>query len=258
MALNGKFVKIERVIEKARRDLPGNYDLSISNAIEMVGEAISAIGLYSAYVNKVTDGNKELHHLDPIVLENYRAKIPCDLYKLNSIRFITSYNEETRTVESSLPMISSSDVFSMNVGKPIYAENDLRYKVNNGYVYLTGIASGLLMFSYEAFATDERGFPLVPDDDRYTKAIVAYIQERIGFKLMMQDKLSERKYAYLEQNWLFYVNSAYTGGMLQTIDDVEAFRNSFVRMVSDSAAHYNSYSQESFRQEYRQQNKYSY
>lgn len=250
MALNGNFVKIERVMEKVRRDLPGSYTLGIEMAVEWIGEAIPLIGVYSAYVNKTTDGNIEREHEAPVVLENHRAKLPCDIYKLNSIRFITEYDETLQEIKSSVPMITTSDVFHMSLTNYEYAELDLRYKVNNGYVYVEGVSKGLLEFSYEAFATDDRGFPMVPDDERYVRALSAYLQERIGFRLMMQDKLSERKYDRLEQNWLFYVNSAYTGALLQTIDDAEAFRNSYTRMVENSSAHANGYAGESFRQEY--------
>lgn len=250
MAINGKFVKIERVMEKVRRDLPGNYELSLFDAIEMIGEAIPMIGTYAAYVNKVTDGNRELLHPEPVVLENYRAKIPCDLYKFNSVRFISGTDATTGAITQSVPMISSSDVNHMNINRVQYSENDLRYKINNGYIYVSGVASGSLLISYEAFATDERGFPLIPDDERYVKALGAYLQERIGFRLMMQDKLTERKYSYLEQNWMFAVNSAYTGALLQTIDDAEEFRNSYTRMITDSSAHSTGYRLESNRQEF--------
>jgi hypothetical protein len=251
MAINGKFVKIERVMEKVRRDFPGSYALSISDAIEWVGEAIPLIGAYSAYVNKVTDGNKEIGHLPPVVLENYKAKLPCDLYKLDSIRFITSYDETTSTVNASAPMISTSDVYHMNIGDAAnYLEYDLRYKINNGHIYVSGVSKGLLMVAYEAFIVDERGFPMIPDDEMYLKALSAYLQERLGFILMMQDKLSERKYALLEQRWLYYVNSAYTSAMLQTIDDAEAFKNAFSRMVGDEAAHSSGYRLESYKQDY--------
>jgi len=236
MGYNQKFIKLERVVEKVKRDFPGGYELDPSDVIEWIGEAISAIGAYSAYETKETDGNTSRGHLPPIAVSNYRAKLPCDLYKLNAIDIITSYNEKKKLVISQTAAASSSEIFLPNAGRTATENIRSEYKVRNGYIYFSNLEKGMLNISYEAFITDDRGWPMIPDDDRYVKALAAFIIERVGYRLMLMDSLTERKYDRLLADWLFYVNQAYAGSLLQNIDEAEAFKNSFVRFVTDSSA----------------------
>lgn len=248
MGYNQKFVKIERVIEKVRRDLPGGYELSMTDVIEWVGEAISMIGAYSAFVTKETDGDKSKGNPQPVIVSNYRATLPCDLYKLNAINIINDYDEDNSMVLNQEAASASSAIFYNKSIEPLeYSSNS--YTVRNGYIYMDNMDEGLLSLSYEAFAVDDRGFPLIPDDDRYVAGLASYVMERVAFKMMMMDYITERKYDRIQQQWMFDVNKAYTGSLLMNIDDAESFRNSFTRMVADSSARASSYSLENKRQE---------
>lgn len=254
MGYNQKFVKVERVIEKVKRDFPGSYKLEMDDVIEWIGEAISLVGAYSAYQTKETDGNKSRGHIPPVVVSNYRAALPCDLYKLNVIDVITEYDESNYKVVSQQASTASSELFLPNSSREVLSPNTSSYRVRNGYIYFDDMETGLLNISYESFITDERGYPMVPDDDRYVKALASYITERLGFRMMLTQTLSERMYDRLLQTWMFNVNQAYTGSLLMGIDDAESFRNSWTRMVGDSSARSTDYAFENKRQEFNTHN----
>jgi uncharacterized protein (TIGR02145 family) len=91
--------------------------------------------------------------------------------------------------------------------------------------------------SYYAYPTGDDGLPLIPDDVMYIRAIEAFITERIARKLWLQDKLTDGKYKALEQDWLFYVNSARTKDSLMTVDQAESFKNQIVRIATKFNSH---------------------
>jgi hypothetical protein len=233
--LNGQFVKIERALEKVYRDFDDVYKVNFAEAVEWIGEAISEIGAYDVLTDKVTDGNKEFNNPAPVEIKNYRAKLPCDLYHLVEIRYTDNYNETNGEFTGSCPMVNATNNMYKSVENRLYkGGKSLGYNVDNGYVYTEDIEDGHLIIAYKSFVLDERGFPMIPDDDRYIRAITAYIEERIALRLWMSDIISEKKYAHYEREWLFYVNSAYTKAKLLSYDKAEAFRNSFLRLINET------------------------
>ena len=85
MALNSKYRKIDEVIEQVHRDF-GFTEINKSDCAEWIGEVIELIGELPQFIDKQTDGNVDLCHLDPIEVINGRAELPCDLHKLISIK----------------------------------------------------------------------------------------------------------------------------------------------------------------------------
>jgi hypothetical protein len=112
----------------------------------------------------------------------------------------------------------------------------LGYRLNNNYIF-TNFEEGSVEISYTAFVTDDDGYPMVPDDERYIRALVAYCEYSIARKMFLQDKLTERKYAMLEQDWLFYVRSASSYAHIPNVDGAESLKNQMSRLIGFAHHH---------------------
>jgi hypothetical protein len=53
---------------------------------------------------------------------------------------------------------------------------DLTYKIQGNFIY-TSFEEGEIEVSYQAIATDEQGFPLIPDNSSFTRALELYIKK---------------------------------------------------------------------------------
>lgn len=79
---------------------------------------------------------------------------------------------------------------------------------------------GFAKLSYKAIATDERGYPLIPDLASYQEAIYWYVMMKLNFPKFLQGKLGGRAkfntniYYYIQQQWNFYRNQAYAESMM--------------------------------------------
>lgn len=108
----------------------------------------------------------------------------------------------------------------------------------NGSVILTNLCSdGMLTINYDSFPVNESGDPLIPDEVVYIEAMLAYIGYRIGYELWMSDRLSGPKYQYLEQEWLFYVNSAKTKMLMPGLDQYQSLANQLNRINQSPLQH---------------------
>jgi len=70
---------------------------------------------------------------------------------------------------------------------------------------------GFVKLSYKAVATDERGYPLIPDTVSYQEAIYWYVMMKLNFPKFLNGKLGGARvrgnsgvYQYIQSQWNFY------------------------------------------------------
>ena len=216
MSLTGKYVDVAYVIERVYRDYGFDLEIKFDEVIEWVWDVISLIGAPQPLVDKVTDGS---NGPAPITIENYRGDLPSDLHSV----FLA------RDYESKLPMVCKSSSFLRDMDQMFQRESQYSYTLNNNYIF-TSFEEGQVELHYKAFPTNALGMPMVPDNIKFIMAVQAYIAERIGFRLWMQDHLAQGKYTKLEQERLFYIGAAGTAAHTPSIDEMESIKNRFLRL----------------------------
>jgi hypothetical protein len=230
MALTGKTVRVERIIEKVHRDYKFNVTVDWIDLIEWIGEALGLVGAPRIMSEKVTDGNVDLYHPDPIVIENYRGRLPYDVYEIN-----TCVKGDTKQA-----MRRSTDMMHMSyvcrTSKDFICSSQYTYKCNDNYIF-TSFESGTVIMSYQAFPVDERGLPTIPDNQRIIEYCTKFVANKIAFQMYLKDMLSEQKYSRIEQDYLFYAGSADTAARTPSPDDMENWKNMFIRLIPDISAH---------------------
>ena len=257
MALTGQYVSIGRVMEGIFRDYGWTHEVDWVDALEWTGEVMDLIAVPQQYLDKVTDGNVDLNHPCAIGISKYRGLLPCDML----------YPVQVRDAATKVPLRYSSDSFHTglekmeeNVPTPpltvtsfgsitftspfIVADSklkdtctsDLTYTINGCYIF-TNFEEGSLELVYKAFPMDADGQPLIPDNVKYIQAVKAYIAEKIAQKLFIQGKLDGQKFNYLQRERDWYLGAATTAGLMPTVDQMETWKNQFVRLIPQMNAH---------------------
>lgn len=228
MSLTGNHVDVSYIIERVYRDYGFDLEIKYDEVIEWIWDIISLIGAPQAFVDKVTDGSENMP--DPIIIDNYRGDLPSDLHSVIM----------ARDYDTKMPMICKSSSFLRDTEQHYVREAQYTYTLNNNYMF-PSFKEGEVELHYKAFPTNALGMPLIPDNIKYVMAVQAYIAERIGFRLYMQDKLSERKYSKLEQERLFYTGAAGTAAQIPSIDEMEGIKNRFLRLKTQTDLHDTSF-----------------
>tara|TARA_R100000353_G_C6501210_1_gene194237 strand:- start:166 stop:1065 length:900 start_codon:yes stop_codon:yes gene_type:complete len=81
MALNGKYISLNAIMEQVYADNGYQFELPWIDCMQWAEEALNLIGHPRQYVRKVT-GHKENPNLD---IKDYRAELPCDFYSLEQV-----------------------------------------------------------------------------------------------------------------------------------------------------------------------------
>lgn len=254
MALNGKYIGISRIIDGVYRDFGWSDEINWVDCIEWAGECLDLIAAPTQYINRITDGNEAINHPCPLVVKNYRAAMPCDLL----------YIIQVKDSQTGVPLRHSGDTFHNNIPKmeagaatavgtsdigtftsPFIAAQarlndgcatDLTYTTNDCYIF-TNFEEGELIVSYTAFPTDAEGMPLIPDDQAYVQAVKHYIAEKIAQKKFIQGKMGQGVFVHLQKERDWYVGKANSRAHMPTIDQMETWKNEFVRLIPNLNTH---------------------
>ena len=243
MSLNTKFTHIEEILERVRREF-GFEDVFSDDVREWIWDVIGIIGSPSMLIEKTEE----------IEIENHRGQLPVDVFSLTN--HIVRDSESKRILRKSANLFFEDDTIKsqkprvfvdgeayevdedgellegtkyISIIAPETYEEGYFYNIKEDFIF-TNKKGAVVELVYTAFPMDDRLYPLIPDDPKVIRAVVWYIGERLAFKHMLKDKLSERKYDRIKQDYLFNVAAARTKSDTLDTPDVHSFKHRVLQM----------------------------
>lgn len=208
---------IKVIFDKIMRH-PLLQDLSIETIVDYSIDFMRIVGVPSMFEEKVKKAE----------VINYRASLPCDYYQMIQIRALDpNYN-----ILGAFRY--SSDSFHMSNTKPEYA--DYSYKVQGNIIYLS-VPNGLIEIAYQAIPIDSDGYPLIPDNSSFTRALEAYIKKQHFTILFDLGKIGNGPLAQIQQDYAWAVGDCQSEFNRLTIDKAESFYNSWRTLIIRSSEH---------------------
>ena len=117
-------------------------------------------------------------------------------------------------------------------------EAQYEYKINNGYIY-TNFQEGYIELAYTGFVTDEHGFPMIPDDQKFIDAIRWSLIEHIDYKKWRVGEITDKVYNHSEQERAWYIGAARNKASIPSIGEMEKLKNMFLRSITKTDAYSN-------------------
>jgi len=210
--LNGRTVSIDTIIEILYRDY-GFPEVNRAEVAEWIWTSMSIIGNPYPYEDKVIE----------LEISDFRSDLPLDLYTISFVRekisgvalremtdlmnkFGDAAYEGVTEIDADVDP-ATNETYNTIVGSDTSSEF-YTFKVQGNFIYF-GMETGTVEMQYKAIPIDiVTGMPTVPDDPTYMRGIVSFIAERIAFRLMLKDLLSERKYEIIQKDYLFNIGAA--------------------------------------------------
>ena len=85
--------------------------------------------------------------------------------------------------------------------------------------------------SYKAIPVDSDGFPLVPDNSNFIRALAAYIKKEYFTILFDMSRISQQVLYQAQQDYAFAVGACETDMLKLDLSKAESFSNSFRQLV---------------------------
>ena len=178
--------------------------LSLERAVNYTQESIKVVGMPAIFDSKVA----KIH------IENHRGELPCDFYKVIQVKKPKGF-----------AYISAEGSF--------YGGSRQNIPVYNikGHVIFTSTKDEDVEVAYTAIKVDEDGFPLIPDNGSFARALELYIQKRYFTKLFNSGKLALNVLQNTQQEYAFYVGQAQSELVKPDIDQMESFKNMWNTLI---------------------------
>ena len=241
-----RYTSLAEILERVRRDY-GFEDVYYDDCKEWVWDVMGYIAAPELLIDKT----------EVIPIYNWRGELPVDVYSLKNhlLRDLKSSNvmhitdsifhkEDSSKDRDSIALLQGESVnFDegertdgtqfISIINSDFQKDDLSYQIKGNYIF-TALKEMEVELKYTAFPMDlEKMEPLIPDDAKSIRAVVTFLAERIALKLMLMDKLSERKYEMIKQDYLFNVGAAMTRARIQSVPEMENLKNKTLQILKD-------------------------
>lgn len=186
-------------------------DIPFETVVDYTVDFIRIVGTPPSFLDKTAI----------IDIVDYRGILPCDYYEMTQVRLNDGSKRTFRY---------TTDSFHMSDNKPELS--DLTYKIQGNCIFIAPLEQGQIEIAYQAMPMDEEGYPLIPDNNSYSRALEAYIKREWFTILFDQGKLNGQVLARVDQEYSFYVGQAQSEIIMPTIDQMEAISNMWNTLLS--------------------------
>ena len=181
--------------------------LSLERAVNYAVEFIKVVGMPRIFEHKVAC----------VQIEDFRGELPCDLYEIVQVKD---------------PRGFAYIYHSGNFDNRLYPDQTPAFTYfTKGNVIYTSTKDIPVEVAYHAFVVDEDGFPMVPDNGIFPRALELYIQKRYFTILFNNGKLNQNILANTQQEYAFYVGQAQADLVRPSLDQMESLKNMWTTLI---------------------------
>ena len=201
-----KYISVRQILDDLLAD-DMMRGLSLERAVNYAAEFMQVVGMPPEFENKV----------EKVEIENWRGKLPCDLYEIVQVKDPKGF-----------AYISAEGSFGNRNHPEQYPA--FTYRVKDDIIF-TSTKSIDLLVSYLAIPTDDYGFPLIPENAAYIRALELYIQKRYFTILFNSGKINQNVLANTQQEYAFYVGQAQSDLIRPSLDQMESIKNMWTTLI---------------------------
>jgi hypothetical protein len=216
--VTGKNISIGNILWKVLKQ-PIVQDLKYEDAAEYAIEYLRLIGAPLSFEDKVTN--------PPLKLSNYKTLLPNNLIAIKGIQYTDC------ECEGGIAMRYASNIYHTNIQNDRNcSDNYQEYTyITQNNVVTTSMKDGWINISYSAMATDEFGYPLIPDNESFKVGLEYYIIHRTLEGLWSMGKITDKVFQYYEQKRHYYSAQATNSMTIKNMDQMETMMNAVNRMI---------------------------
>lgn len=184
----------------------------------------------SNVVNNITTYTLTINKQKCIVWVKYKAKLTDTngtvFYKIKSIQLnITNYTIELPEDFYELLGVFNNDSYRNG--------NNFTYKIQNNVLYASCTQTDVDV-SYLALELDEEGYPVIPDDPEFARALELFIKKEYYTILFDLNKITPTVLQNTQQEYAWAVGACSNKYNRLNIDEMESLKNSLVSLFQNN------------------------
>lgn len=223
---------IRRILDRVMRH-PMMRGIPFETAVEYTVDFIQLMGTPALYEEKTAI----------VPVDDWRGPLPCDFEEMIQVRAARRQRKghgPAPVPEDGRQMTYrySGDSFHMSKDKPL--GGGLTYKVQ-GMVIFTSTRDTDLEIAYRAFAVDDEGYPLLPDNASFLRGLEAYIKVQWFTMLFDMGQISSAVLQNAQQEYAWAAGDAQSEFSRLDLDKAETLFNSFRTLLPRNNEHWKQF-----------------
>lgn len=213
---------IRRLLDRVMRH-PMMRDIPFETAVEYAVDFISLMGTPALYDEKTA----------VVSVRDWRGQLPCDFVQMIQVRTATENG-------NGAVYRYSGHSFHLSGSKPASDLDSLTYKIQ-GMVIFTSTKETELEIAYRAFAVDEDGYPLLPDNTSFLRGLENYI--KLQWFTIQYDlgKIPQQVLQNTQQEYAWAAGDAQSEFSRLSLDEAQTLFNSFKTLLPRNNEHWNAF-----------------
>lgn len=208
-----KYISIKVILDKLLRN-PMLSDITLESVIDYTVDFFQIVGVPRMFETKIQD----------IQIQDHRGLLPCDWVDTIQVK----YND--------VCMREATGSFHIRDFDSI----DPTFIIQGNYIY-TSMKDCCVSMSYRAIAVDDEGFPLLPDNSKFTRALESYVKLQYYNILFDLGKIQPAVYQNAQQQYAFNVGACETEFHRLDLSRAESFFNSFRTLLPRERSFYQGF-----------------
>lgn len=197
------YINIRQILDDVLAH-PMLRDLSLERAVDHAVHFIRIVGMPKMFEDKI----------EKISVENYRAQLPNDFYTIISIR-----------------KHGSNQVFQHNINShDVNRSSGLTYRIQGNIIY-TSLSEGDIDVEYKSLVVDDEGYPMIPDNSSFIKALELYIKKQYFTVLFDMGKINQQILNNTQQEYAWYVGQCQSDLVRPTLDEMHSITNMWNSLI---------------------------
>ena len=206
--MESKTTSIRYILDRLL-DHPLLQDLTLERAVDYTIEFIRIVGSPAIFENKICE----------IEVNNYIGLLPCDFHSMIQCRQLNDFLQ---------PFRYSTDNFHNSTNGN--QQTDYTYKLQGKYIIFS-LKEGEVELSYNALQVDDEGYPVIPDNSSFIRALELYIKKKRFTILYDLGKININVLNLVQQEYSWAVGDCQSEFNRLTIDKAESFYNSLKTLL---------------------------
>ena len=215
---------IRRILDRAMRH-PLMRGLSFETAIEYAVDFMQIMCAPALFDEKTAI----------VKIDDWRGQLPCDFESMIQVRLAADKKHK----HPGPAFRYSGDSFHMSNDHHHY-DPSLTYKIQ-GMCIFTSTKDHDVEIAYRAFAVDDEGLPLLPDDANFLLALENYIKLQWFTMLYDTGKIPITVLQNTQQEYAWAAGRAQSSFNIPSLDKAETLANSFNQLLPRTGGHVRGY-----------------
>lgn len=222
-----QYISIRQIMDDVLAH-PLLQDLTLERAVNYAQEFMRIVGMPQLFTDKIAT----------LEIKDYRVPLPCDFYEMIQV-----------TDGKGKPYRYTTDTFHLKHIED-NGDQELAYKLQNNVLF-SNHKEGIINISYRAIDVDEDGFPLIPDNGSFVKALELYIKKQAFNVLLDLGKITATSWEAVRTEYAWYVGQAQSDLVRPTIDQMQSITNMWNQLLVRNKEHRTSFKYEGSKEQIR-------